>query len=193
MIYIVFKSALQMFHGFQNICSIRSARENMTSSSHPFNSSVKDREQDLPLAQYLPGHPVIKKKTGKQQLSADSAIVHAPQQEACKRTLGLCDRQSKKLVLCRGRKQHKGHRSLKPVQDVDCVNGLIGHNWIHVTVGEAGMSSSGNARDTWEKFRLEGPFLQMISKVSFANIIATCVTRYESVYLEAHTVDFPKN
>lgn len=62
MIYIVFKSALQMFHGFQNICSIRSARENMTSSSHPFNSSVKDREQDLPLAQYLPGHPVIKKK-----------------------------------------------------------------------------------------------------------------------------------
>lgn len=34
----------------------------MTSSSHPFNSSVKDREQDLPLAQYLPGHPVIKKQ-----------------------------------------------------------------------------------------------------------------------------------
>lgn len=62
-----------------------------------------------------------------------------------------------------------------------------------MTVGEAGMSSSGNARDTWEKFRLEGPFLQMISKVSFANIIATCATRYESVYLEAHRVDFPKN
>lgn len=76
--------------------------------------------------------------------------------------------------------------SLKPVQDVDgyCVNRLIGHNWIHAMVSEAGTSSGGNTQGTWEKFCLEGPFLQTISKVSFTNIIATCVLCSQSVYLE---------
>lgn len=79
-----------------------------------------------------------------------------------------------------------------PVQDDDVcfINRLIGHTWIHVTVGEAGMSVSGNTRDTREKFDLERPFRLMILKVPFTNTIATFVVCYERVCLEPETVYF---
>lgn len=74
----------------------------------------------------------------------------------------------------------------KPVQDVDsyCVNHLIGHNWIH-------MMGMGWDEQQWEhtwhmgNVRLEGPHPDTRMKVSFINIIATHVTCYESIYLEA--------
>lgn len=96
--------------------------------------------------------------------------------------LSLCDRDTKKTLYCAGAGSNtKVISPSNPVEDDDgyCVNHLIGHNWIHMMVGEgeAGMSVSGNTRHTWEEFHLEGPFLQMILKVSFTNIIATCVMR----------------